>query len=179
MWGDNEESCSSWKSHSTAPGELKDISDGDIWKTINSPDMRPFFLDPQDDGELHIGVTMSLNWCSVLVHFQLTASAKVSSRKFIGSFMTPGPKEPTGSQLQNYMRLIVDDLLQLYDKGIIYHTPAYPQDLVDSLTTVITMCHALNATFHKIIYFLMNPFVMSSQLTMVKHIANDVMKIMS
>ncbi|KAG2365893.1 hypothetical protein BDR07DRAFT_1275808 [Suillus spraguei] len=42
-------------------------------------------------------------------------------------FMTPGPKEPTRSQLQNYMRLIVDDLLQLYDEGVIYHTPAYPQ----------------------------------------------------
>lgn len=41
--------------------------------------------------------------------------------------MTPGPKEPTGPQLQNYMRLVVDDLLQLYDEGIIYHTPAYPQ----------------------------------------------------
>jgi hypothetical protein len=42
-------------------------------------------------------------------------------------FMTPGPKEPTESQLQNYMRLIVDNLLQLYDEGVIYHIPAYPQ----------------------------------------------------
>lgn len=43
--------------------------------------------------------------------------------------MTPGPKEPTGQQLQNYMKFIVDDLLKLYDDGIIFHTPAYPQGL--------------------------------------------------
>ncbi|KAG2143644.1 hypothetical protein DEU56DRAFT_704327, partial [Suillus clintonianus] len=132
--GDNEESCSSWKSRSTVPGELKDISDGDIWKTINGPDTRPFFLDPQDDGELRIGVTMSLDWCAYLIlsrsKYSYPFSSQVRSYRaenLLVSFMTPGPKEPTGSQLQNYMRLVVDDLLQLYDEGIIYHTPAYPQ----------------------------------------------------
>lgn len=41
--------------------------------------------------------------------------------------MTPGPTEPSGAQLQNYMKLIVDDLLNLYDNGVVYYTPAYPQ----------------------------------------------------
>ncbi|KIJ09290.1 hypothetical protein PAXINDRAFT_87674, partial [Paxillus involutus ATCC 200175] len=43
------------------------------------------------------------------------------------SFMTPGPSEPTAAQLQNYMKLVVDDLLNLYENGVIYHTPGHPQ----------------------------------------------------
>ncbi|KIK94721.1 hypothetical protein PAXRUDRAFT_142245 [Paxillus rubicundulus Ve08.2h10] len=40
-------------------------------------------------------------------------------------FMTPGPQEPTGSQLQNYLKFIVDDLLKLYQEGIVCHTPGH------------------------------------------------------
>ncbi|KAG1751089.1 hypothetical protein EDB19DRAFT_1271823 [Suillus lakei] len=57
----------------------------------------------------------------------LPRALRYRAENLLVCFMTPGPKEPTGSQLQNYMRLVVDDLLQLYDEGIIYHTPAYPQ----------------------------------------------------
>ncbi|KAG1888361.1 hypothetical protein F4604DRAFT_1916278 [Suillus subluteus] len=60
--GENEQACTSWKSRLTVPGELKDISDGEVWKTIQGPDQKPFFSDPDDDEELHIGVTMSLDW---------------------------------------------------------------------------------------------------------------------
>ncbi|KIJ06468.1 hypothetical protein PAXINDRAFT_91930 [Paxillus involutus ATCC 200175] len=42
-------------------------------------------------------------------------------------FMTPGPQEPTGSQLQNYLKVIIDDLLKLYEDGVVYHTPSHPQ----------------------------------------------------
>lgn len=60
--GENEQACTSWKSRLTVPGELKDISDGEVWKTIQGPDQKPFFSDPDDDEELRIGVTMSLDW---------------------------------------------------------------------------------------------------------------------
>lgn len=33
--------------------------------------------------------------------------------------MTPGPFEPTGDQLQQYLKHIVDDLLMLYNDGIL------------------------------------------------------------
>lgn len=63
--GDNEDSCSSWKSRPRVPGELKDISDGEVWKTICGADKKPFFSDLEDDSsELRIGVTMSLDWCA-------------------------------------------------------------------------------------------------------------------
>ena len=40
--------------------------------------------------------------------------------------MTPGPNEPTSEQLQNYMRLLVDDLLALYLEGVRIPTPSCP-----------------------------------------------------
>ena len=42
------------------------------------------------------------------------------------SAMTPGPTEPTSEQLQNYLKPIVDDLLELYEDGMIYCTPKHP-----------------------------------------------------
>jgi hypothetical protein len=33
--------------------------------------------------------------------------------------LTPGPKEPTGSELQEFNRLLVDDLIELEDLGIL------------------------------------------------------------
>jgi hypothetical protein len=40
--------------------------------------------------------------------------------------MLPGPQEPTSQQLQNYLKIIVDDLLELYEEGIIVKTPEHP-----------------------------------------------------
>jgi hypothetical protein len=37
-----------------------------------------------------------------------------------------GRKEPTAQQLQNYLKIIVDDLITLYDDGIMVKTPEYP-----------------------------------------------------
>lgn len=41
--------------------------------------------------------------------------------------MTPGPNEPTAEELQHYIKLIVDDLINLYVNGIIVYTPSSPQ----------------------------------------------------
>ena len=41
--------------------------------------------------------------------------------------MTPGPSEPTAEQLQHYMKVIVDDLLVLYEKGVRISTPMHPE----------------------------------------------------
>ena len=41
--------------------------------------------------------------------------------------MTPGPTEPTGEQLQSYLKVIVDDLITLYETGSVIYTPAHPE----------------------------------------------------
>ena len=40
--------------------------------------------------------------------------------------MTPGPAEPTAEQMQQYLRIIVDDLLKLFE-GIKIPTPSCPE----------------------------------------------------
>jgi len=41
--------------------------------------------------------------------------------------LTPGPKEPTVEQLCEFNRLLVDDLIELYEHGIVMKTPRYPE----------------------------------------------------
>ena len=41
--------------------------------------------------------------------------------------MTPGPKEPDSEQIQEYLQLIVDDLIMLWKYGIWILTPSCPQ----------------------------------------------------
>ncbi|KIJ57838.1 hypothetical protein HYDPIDRAFT_171515, partial [Hydnomerulius pinastri MD-312] len=82
--------------------------------------------------ELRIGVTMSLDWFGrkTSVYGPSHSSGVLSlyrAENLLVSFMTPGPTEPTGAQLQNYLKLIVDDLLKLYDEGVIYHTQGHPE----------------------------------------------------
>jgi len=43
--------------------------------------------------------------------------------------MTPGPTEPTAEELQKYLKIIVDDLLKLWNDGIWICTPAYPEGM--------------------------------------------------
>ena len=41
--------------------------------------------------------------------------------------MTPGPREPTAEQLQEYLRILVDNLLELFEHGIRIPTPSCPE----------------------------------------------------
>lgn len=49
------------------------------------------------------------------------------------SAMTPGPVEPNAEQLQNYLKVIVDDLLMLYQDGILISTPQFPNGTSDPI----------------------------------------------
>lgn len=41
--------------------------------------------------------------------------------------LTPGPFEFTSDELQYVLKLIVDDLINLYEVGIIIATPSFPK----------------------------------------------------
>ena len=41
--------------------------------------------------------------------------------------MTPGPKEPDADQIQEYLRIIVDNLIMLFEEGIRVPTPSSPE----------------------------------------------------
>lgn len=41
--------------------------------------------------------------------------------------LTPGPKELHADPLQHFMAVFVDDLLMLFDHGIVVRTPGFPE----------------------------------------------------
>lgn len=53
--------------------------------------------------------------------------SRYTVRNLLIPLMTAGPKEPTGIQLQQYLKLLVDDLLLLWEKGVRCKTPEYPE----------------------------------------------------
>ena len=56
----------------------------------------------------------------------LTDPYSYRAENLILAGMTPGPKEPTAEQLQHYLKLIVDDLIMLHERGIVIKTPLHP-----------------------------------------------------
>ncbi|KIJ13114.1 hypothetical protein PAXINDRAFT_181417 [Paxillus involutus ATCC 200175] len=151
----NEVACESWKRQRTPAGETRDISDGDIWKMMKGPDNELFFNQAHEPEELHIGVTMSLDWfgrkTSVygpshssgvlsLCISNLPRALRYRAENLLIPFMTPGPTEPTGPQLQNYLKVVVDDLLELYTHGVRYHTPLYPQGRLVRVVLLGVVC---------------------------------------
>ncbi|EIW75569.1 hypothetical protein CONPUDRAFT_159022 [Coniophora puteana RWD-64-598 SS2] len=116
-----EKQCEIWKTCQRTPGVLHDITDGRVWNEAEGPDQKPFFpLNGEEGSELRIGITVSLDWCSVERHLYRAENLLVS-------FMTPGPQEPTAEELQHYLKLVVDDLEQLFNNGVVYHTPCTPE----------------------------------------------------
>ncbi|KAJ6506558.1 hypothetical protein C8R45DRAFT_1208644 [Mycena sanguinolenta] len=101
----------SWKTRSEVDGELRSIQDGHVWKAMKDKQGRPFFYGPHAEDEIRLGVSFSLD--------------RYRTANCILSAMT-GRKEPTAEQLQKYLKLIIDDLIVLYEDGIVIKTPEYP-----------------------------------------------------
>ncbi|EIW80125.1 hypothetical protein CONPUDRAFT_155484 [Coniophora puteana RWD-64-598 SS2] len=139
----NEAACELWKTRQPATDQLHDISDGRVWNEAKAPDDTPFFSRTGgDQGELRLGITISLDWfgrkssvygpshssgvLSICIS-NLPRSKRYRASNLLVSFMTPGPREPTGEELQHYMKLVVDDLLTLFTDGVVYITPDSPE----------------------------------------------------
>ncbi len=54
--------------------------------------------------------------------------------------LTPGPKELTGEELQYFMKAFVDDLLMLYDHGVLVQTLSHPAGRRVCLTLIAVCC---------------------------------------
>ncbi|KAK7035079.1 hypothetical protein R3P38DRAFT_2518789 [Favolaschia claudopus] len=112
---------SSWKTRVQVPGELRCMQDGEVWKTLKGADDELFFHGPSAEDEIRVGVTLSLDWYVIT-----SLKTKYRAENTILCGMTPGPREPTAEQLQNYLKTIVDDLIELYEHGILIESPDHP-----------------------------------------------------
>ncbi|KAJ6459894.1 hypothetical protein C8R45DRAFT_800584, partial [Mycena sanguinolenta] len=111
-----------WKARVQVAGELRSMQDAKVWKEIKGHDGQPFFFGASSKHEVRLGVTFSLD-CNGL-HADLKTSFRAENLILCG--MLPGPTEPSANSLQNYLKPIVDDLLVLYNEGIIIKTTEHP-----------------------------------------------------
>jgi hypothetical protein len=62
------------------------------------------------------------------------AGSRVSQRRYqannlLLTALVPGPHELSGDELQNVLKLDVDDKIMLYKEGIVVNTPLFPAGL--------------------------------------------------
>lgn len=76
-----------------------------------------------DSGKILKSKTSAVLWYSTDLRYR--------ADNLILSAMTPGPNEPTSAQLQHCLKIIVDDLLDLYNSGIEINSPEHPNGIVD------------------------------------------------
>ncbi|KAJ7779374.1 hypothetical protein DFH07DRAFT_730185, partial [Mycena maculata] len=111
----------SWKVRPQVRRESRTIHDGEVWKNIKGHDGQKFFFGRSSEREIRIGTTFSLD-CN---------HDRYRAENLILNGMPPGPTEPTADQLQQYLKVVVDDLILLYEQGIFIKTPEYPDGMGD------------------------------------------------
>lgn len=72
-------------------------------------------------------ILIYLKYVQTLIYFLLKTRYRV--KNLLITYMTPGPNEPNGEQLQSYQQIVVDDMLQLWD-GMKIPTPKRPEGLI-------------------------------------------------
>jgi hypothetical protein len=137
-----ETACTAWE---TAPparaDEVQTVQQARIWNDLKGVDGKPFFMKNPDHSELRLGIQLGfdgfsyqksrnaanhssgvLSCCVANLPYNL----KYQARNLIICGITPGPKEFTSDELQFFLKIFVDDLIKLYEEGIIIATPEYP-----------------------------------------------------
>ncbi|CAK5262381.1 unnamed protein product [Mycena citricolor] len=129
-----------WKTKPRSDEKLESIQDGEVWKNLKAADGSRFFYD-EEENELRIGVSLGIDWfgrkssnygpshSSGVVSFciqNLNSELRYRPENLIVTGMLPGPTEPTSAQLQNYSKIIVDDLIKLYEDGITVTVLGFP-----------------------------------------------------
>ncbi|EJU00946.1 hypothetical protein DACRYDRAFT_53381, partial [Dacryopinax primogenitus] len=51
--------------------------------------------------------------------------------------ITPGPKEPNAKQLQPFLQPLVNNLLQLWQEGLVVKMPKHPEGVHMGNTTIL------------------------------------------
>ncbi|EJD38133.1 hypothetical protein AURDEDRAFT_172768 [Auricularia subglabra TFB-10046 SS5] len=133
-------------------GLYHDMLDGAVMRDMRGHDGKPFFR-VCEDGKLRIGVTLNGDGFAPFSstfrdnHSTTAISAAIASLNIALRYahllvptLIAGPKEPTCQQLQRYLALIVDDLIMLYEHGILVYSEKYPNGRRVRVALVAVVC---------------------------------------
>jgi hypothetical protein len=122
-------------------GRLEDIWDGTILQDFLGPDGLPFMQKPPEEGRLVFGLNMDgfhphgsreagkkTTICGIyLVCFNLPPEIRFKMENIFLLGIVPGPHEPSTHEVNHLLRLLVDNLLVLWNPGIfISRTSKHP-----------------------------------------------------
>ncbi|KAI6036197.1 hypothetical protein BKA83DRAFT_118693, partial [Pisolithus microcarpus] len=105
----------------TPPPKMNDIWDAEVFRSFKGPDGQPFFAGP--DNELRLAFSLFIDWFNP--HGRKRNAKTISNVYLVG--IIPGPSEPSTSQMNHFLRPLVDELLEFWDPGCYFsRTVTYP-----------------------------------------------------
>lgn len=135
-------------------GVYRNCYDGKVMQNLRGVDGRRFFgPGPREKNELRIAMTLSIdafkptnttfadNHSTTAVSWSF-ASLDVAQRyeHMIVTSVIPGPNEPTAEQLQEHLVLPVNDLIDLYERGIRVYSPGHPEGRLVRVVLIAVIC---------------------------------------
>jgi hypothetical protein len=152
---------------------IADVYDGH-WNEIKDDHGEAFFVGGKSD--VRIGFSLNVDWFNPTKHLQksvggiylsilnLPRNLRFKREHTLVVGIIPGPHEPDGMQLQNYLRPLVDELVQLYS-GQLLKTVKYPFGRIFRAALVLIMCDAPAARKVSIIFLLFFVYFVLIELT--------------
>ncbi|RXW14351.1 hypothetical protein EST38_g11510 [Candolleomyces aberdarensis] len=144
-----------WRSVPRYAGHYTDIFDGAVPRQLRAHDGTLFFCNEDSsgpNGELRIGLTLGVDWFSYLrsqiapshtscpMSFNianLSPHLRYRTANLILCGIMPGPKEQGPDECQRFCRVLVNELIRLWERGAVIATPSTPEG---RLVRVILLC---------------------------------------
>ena len=121
---DSIKCANSGKKRTYIPGFYRDIYDGKIWRDFQELDGLPFI-----SGECNLGFMLNIDWFQpfkfspysvgaiYISVMNLPRKERFKLENIMLVALLPGPHEPDAEGLCNYIKPLVDELLQLWEHG--------------------------------------------------------------
>jgi hypothetical protein len=121
--------------HTTGPVK-KDIWDGNVWKRFTGPGSSELFMSKEDS----LAFTIYIDWFNafgkssrhhkigviILVCLNLPIEYRLKTENVYIAGIIPGPKEPTGEQLNYLLKPLIKELIELWHGVFFTSTWKYP-----------------------------------------------------
>ncbi|KAJ7583887.1 hypothetical protein C8J56DRAFT_1166808 [Mycena floridula] len=135
--------------HEHVSDVYKNIFDGRICRNLEAPDVTKFFkLTPEQEaaGELRF-LIYGVKSLRLIHHVPCPTTSSISRPisdtalpNLLLAGILPGPKEADFDQVQRYLRVLVNELLRLWQDGVVIPTPKFPNGRLVRVALVALVC---------------------------------------
>ncbi|KAJ7599532.1 hypothetical protein C8J56DRAFT_1040411 [Mycena floridula] len=128
-----EDELEKWRKIGRNVGNYQDNFDGAICQELEGEDQGVLV-----SSQPNFGITCIMSY--VFQHHQSGSTSSIPNIKIILAGIMPGPKEQDGDQVQQFMRIFVNELLRLWRTGFKVKTAKYPNGRLVCVILVAIIC---------------------------------------